>query len=108
MDGHINKYDGEPLEPQFIEARLAEILKGESLDLDVSEDEAKEFVYHYLRTHNGEKLRPVKLIKEAANGYGEPIWRIELAERFTGKAGGEMKVGTKTGATYEFTAAASE
>lgn len=108
MDGHVNKYDGEPPEPKFIEARVNEILKGESWDLDVSEEEAREFAYHYLRTHNGEKLRPVKLVKEAKNGYGEPIWNIELAERFTGKDGGSMKVGIKTGATHEFVKAESE
>lgn len=102
MDGHVIKYDGEPPEPKFIEARVKEILDGSDWDLEVTEDEAREFCYHYLRTHAGEKLRPVKVIKEAKNGYGEPVWNIELAERFTGKTGGTMKVGTKTGSTYEF------
>ena len=59
-------------------------------------------VYHYLRTHGGEKLRPVKLIKESANGHGEPVWNVELAERITGKHGGTMKIGIKTGSTYSF------
>ena len=108
MDGHVNRYDGEPLEPDYIIERVNQILKGKEFDLDVTEEEAKEFVYHYLRTHSAEKFRPVKLIRESANGYGEPVWNIELAERFTGKAGGTMKVGTKTGSTYEYTPASAE
>ena len=108
MDGHVNRYDGEPLEPAYIIERVNQILKGKEFDLDVTEEEAKEFVYHYLRTHSAEKFRPVKLIRESANGYGEPVWNIELAERFTGKAGGTMKVGTKTGSTYEYTPASAE
>ncbi|MBK9143519.1 MAG: 2-oxoacid:acceptor oxidoreductase subunit alpha [Candidatus Melainabacteria bacterium] len=106
MDGHITKYDGEPPEPLYVVEHARRILKGDDIDLDVSEEEAREFVYHYLRTHNGEKLRPVKVIKEAKNGYGEPVWNVELAERFTGKQGGSMKIGVKTGSTYEFNKAA--
>ncbi|MBZ0185782.1 MAG: hypothetical protein K8F91_05965, partial [Candidatus Obscuribacterales bacterium] len=106
MDGHINRYDGEPPEPLYVLEHARRILKGDAIDLDVKEEEAREFVYHYLRTHNGEKLRPVKLIKEVKNGYGEPVWNVELAERFTGKTGGSMKIGIKTGSTYEFNKAA--
>jgi len=106
MDGHITKYDGEPPEPLYVVEHARRILKGDDIDLDVTEDEAREFVYHYLRTHNGEKLRPVKVIKEAKNGHGEPVWNVELVERFTGKQGGSMKIGVKTGSTYEFNKAA--
>ncbi|MGD9685143.1 MAG: hypothetical protein AB7W16_28580, partial [Candidatus Obscuribacterales bacterium] len=106
MDGHITKYDGEPPEPLYVVEHARRILKGDDIDLDVTEEEAREFVYHYLRTHNGEKLRPVKVIKEAKNGHGEPVWNVELVERFTGKQGGSMKIGVKTGSTYEFNKAA--
>jgi len=102
MDAHINRYDGEPIEPKELTERVKEILAGKPRNLDVSEAEAKELAYHYLRTHNGEKLRPIKLLKESPNGFGEPTWAIELAERVSGKPGGKMKIGIKTGATHKF------
>lgn len=102
MDGHVNRYDGEPLEPKEVVGRVQDILNGKKLDLDVSEDDAKEMAYHYLRTHYAEKLRPTKLVRESANGHGEPVWSIELSERATGKHGGKMKIGVHTGATYHF------
>jgi hypothetical protein len=102
MDGHVNRYDGEPLEPKEVAGRVQDILKGKKIDLDVSEDDAKEMAYHYLRTHYAEKLRPVKAVRDSANGHGEPVWNIELAERATGKHGGKMKIGVHTGATYHF------
>jgi hypothetical protein len=105
MDGHINRYDGEPLEPQGVIDSVKELLEGKQKDLDVSEAEAKEMVYHYLRTHSLEKLRPVKLTQEAANGKGEPTWNVEIAERVTGKPGATMVIGTKTGTTHSFTKA---
>ncbi|HEY9715332.1 MAG TPA: hypothetical protein V6C72_17805, partial [Chroococcales cyanobacterium] len=102
MDAHINKYDGEPLEPQMIVDQVKDLVAGKKPNLEVTEDEAKEIAYHYLRTHYAEKLRPVKVSKESANGQGEPIWTIELAERVSGKKGATMKVGVFTGATYSF------
>lgn len=102
MDAHINKYDGEPLEPLYIAAQVKDILANKKQDLEVTELEAKEIAYHYLRTHYQEKLRPVKLVRESANGHGEPVWNIELAERVSGTKGATMKVGTLTGSTYSF------
>lgn len=103
MDGHVNRYDGEPLEPQGVIDSVKEILAGKAKDYDVTEDEAKEMAYHYLRTHFLEKLRPVKVTQEAANGKGEPTWNVELAERVTGKPGGSMVIGARTGTTHSFT-----
>jgi 2-oxoglutarate ferredoxin oxidoreductase subunit alpha len=102
MDAHINKYDGEPLEPLHIVEEVKEIVASKTKNLDVSEAEAKEIAYHYLRTHYQEKLRPVKLTKEAANGHGEPVWNIEFAERVSGTTGATMKVGAVTGSTFSF------
>ncbi|MDZ4834333.1 MAG: 2-oxoacid:acceptor oxidoreductase subunit alpha [Candidatus Melainabacteria bacterium] len=102
MDEHINRYDGEPFEPQGLVDRIKEIMENKALDLDVSEADAKEMAYHYLRTHNFEKMRPIAASKEAANGKGEPIWVVELAERVTGKKAGSMKIGSRTGSTYSF------
>jgi 2-oxoglutarate ferredoxin oxidoreductase subunit alpha len=102
MDAHINKYDGEPLEPLHIVEEVKEIMASKKKNLDVSEAEAKEIAYHYLRTHYQEKLRPVKLVREAANGHGEPVWNIEFAERVSGTKGATMKVGAVTGSTFSF------
>jgi len=102
MDVHINKYDGEPFEPKEITDRIKSIAANKEHSLDVSEAEAREIAYHYLRTHNAEKLRPIKLVRESANGHGEPVWNIELAERVSGKKGAKMKVGVLTGATYSY------
>ena len=102
MDANINKYDGEPLEPMHVVEEVKEILASKKKNLDVSEAEAKEIAYHYLRTHYQEKLRPVKLTREAANGHGEPVWNIELAERVSGSTGATMKVGAVTGSTFSF------
>lgn len=100
MDAHINRYDGEPIEPEFILEHVERILAGKELSYDVTEEEAKDFAYHYLRTHSAEKLRPVAVAKEAGNSYGEPVWNVQLAERATGAKSGNIKVGIKTGATY--------
>jgi 2-oxoglutarate ferredoxin oxidoreductase subunit alpha len=102
MDAHINKYDGEPLEPKYIADRVKDILAGKKENLEVTEAEAKEIAYHHLRTHYLEKLRPVKLTRESANGHKEPVWNIEFAERTSGTKGATMVVGAFTGATYSF------
>lgn len=102
MDDHINRYDGEPIEPLYVVQHVERILAGKAIDLEVTEDEAKELAYHYVRTHAAEKLRPTTLVKEATNGYGEPTWNVELTERATGKPAAKMKVGASTGATYSF------
>ena len=100
MDAYINKYDGEPYTPKELAQEIKDKLATKPSTLDVTEADAKEIAYHYLRTHNGEKLRPSKVVQESVNGYGEPTWYIELAERATGKKNGFMKVGLRTGATY--------
>lgn len=106
MDAHINKYDGEPMEPQHIVDQVKALVGNKKPGLELSEAEAKEIGYHYLRTHFAEKLRPVKLTKESANGHGEPVWNIEFAERVANDKGAakgaKMKVGSMTGATYSF------
>jgi hypothetical protein len=68
----------------------------------VTEDEAKEIAYHYLRTHYTEKLRPGTVSKHEKNGRGEPTWRVELVERSTGNKAAELEVGVQTGATYSY------
>ncbi len=102
MDAHINRYDGEPIEPLYIVERVKALVAQKEECLLVKEEEAKEIAYHYLRTHAAEKLRPVGVSRESANGFGEPVWHVELAERITGKKAATMKIGIETGATYSF------
>ncbi|HMX46075.1 MAG TPA: transketolase C-terminal domain-containing protein, partial [Candidatus Obscuribacter sp.] len=108
MDAHINRYDGEPLEPAFVAEHVKRILAGKALSLECTEEEAKDIGYHYLRTHALEKLRPSKLTKESGNGFGEQVWNIEFTERATGKTGARMLVGVSTGSTHSFEKLASE
>ena len=100
MDAHITKYDGEPIEPHYVCTQVRDALAGKKVCLEVTEDEAREIAYHYLRTHYAEKLRPGKLTREEKNGRGEPTWKIELVERSTGNKAAEMVVGVSTGSTY--------
>lgn len=100
MDHHVTKYDGEPIEPHYVCTQVREALAGKKVCLDVTEDEAREIAYHYLRTHYAEKLRPGKLTREEKNGRGEPTWKIELVERSSGNKAAEMVVGASTGSTY--------
>lgn len=102
MDHHINKYDGEPMEPHMIVNGVKEYIAKKQINLELSELEAKEIAYHYLRTHYAEKLRPTSVTRESANGHGEPVYNVELSERATGNKGGTIRIGTMTGATYSF------
>ncbi|MBY0357788.1 MAG: 2-oxoacid:acceptor oxidoreductase subunit alpha [Candidatus Obscuribacterales bacterium] len=102
MDAHINRYDGEPLEPVEVATKVKNILAGKTECLNVREEEAREMAYHYLRTHFAERLRPAAITKHEANGHGEPTWKIELVERSSGKKEAEMVVGVHTGSTYSF------
>jgi|AGTN01.2.fsa_nt_gi 2-oxoacid:acceptor oxidoreductase, alpha subunit len=102
MDGHINRYDGEPFEPQNIIDEVKRITSKKEQNLDVTEEDAKEMAYHYLRTHAHEKLRPMKIVQESANGHGEPVWNVELVERVTGKKGGSIQFGVHTGTKHGF------
>ncbi|MBI1951612.1 MAG: 2-oxoacid:acceptor oxidoreductase subunit alpha, partial [Acidobacteria bacterium] len=71
----ILKYDGEPFEPQQIAERVKAILEGQLRRLDVTEAEAREIAYHYLRSRLGEELRPGRLERLPAERQDEPLWR---------------------------------
>lgn len=103
MDGHVNRYDGEPLDPAYVIAHIKNILGNKAICLEVTEDEAKEISYHYLRTHYLERLRPGVIRQESQNGHSEPIWSVELVERTTGDKAGALTIGVKTGHTYNYT-----
>ena len=98
----ILKYDGEPLEPGGIAAQVRAILKGQTHSLDVSESEAREIAYHYVRVRLGDEVRPGQIGKAESNGYGEPIWKVEIVNRETGTKTGELHVGMQTGSTHSW------
>jgi hypothetical protein len=68
----------------------------------VTESEAREIAYHYVRVHLTDEVRPGKIQKAAANGHGEPIWKIEVVGRDNGEQHGELHVGVETGSTYSW------
>jgi 2-oxoglutarate/2-oxoacid ferredoxin oxidoreductase subunit alpha len=102
MEDQINRYDGEPMEPMWIVQHVQDILAGKKVDYDVTEEEARDIAYHYLRTHFAEKMRPVKFTKEERNGKGEALWHVEFVDRTSGEKQAELTIGAKTGATYTF------
>jgi 2-oxoglutarate ferredoxin oxidoreductase subunit alpha len=102
MDAHVNRYDGEPLEPRQIADEVKALLAGKKICLDVSEADAKEMAYHYLRTHASERFRPGKISRKESSKHNEPVWNVEIVERISGKKEAEMEIGISTGATYSY------
>jgi 2-oxoglutarate ferredoxin oxidoreductase subunit alpha len=98
----ILKYDGEPFEPRQIAARVRAIVEGKPHSLDVTESEAREIAYHYVRVHLNEEVRPGKVRKAATNGHGEATWNIEIVGRENGEKHGDLSVGVETGSTYSW------
>jgi 2-oxoglutarate/2-oxoacid ferredoxin oxidoreductase subunit alpha len=96
----ILKYDGEPFEPGTIAKQVRGILKGEKVSLDVNLAEAREIAYHHVRVHMRDEARPGKITKVDGNGFGEPVWQIEIVHRDSGEKQGELQVGVETGSTY--------
>ena len=96
--GVIRKYDGEPFEPRFVAQHVERILAGKPLDLDVTEEDAREIAYHYIRTHLSPKVRPGRILRETANGRQEPVWQVELVTRAEGHRTGELEIGVESGA----------
>ena len=47
-----------------------------------------------------EEARPGKITKVDGNGFGEPVWQIEIVHRDSGEKQGELQVGVETGSTY--------
>jgi 2-oxoglutarate ferredoxin oxidoreductase subunit alpha len=106
VDGLILKYDGEPFDPMHVVAEARAMIQGRALDGRVTEDEAREIAYHYIRIHLGDKARPICLTPTPANGYGEPLWEIEVADRKSGQPLGKLVLGQETGSTHEWQAGA--
>jgi 2-oxoglutarate ferredoxin oxidoreductase subunit alpha len=93
----ILKYDGEPFEPRQIAEEVKAILEGRPRRLDVTEAEAREIAYHYVRTRLSEELRPGRLERLSEDGQGEPLWLVEIINRDSGHKQGELRIGVETG-----------
>ena len=78
------------------------ILNKEPLDLRVTEEEAREIAYHYIRLHLKDKLRPKQTVEVTRNGYGESVWMLELVDRENGQSKGQLTVGVETGSTHKW------
>jgi 2-oxoglutarate ferredoxin oxidoreductase subunit alpha len=104
VSAQILKYDGEPFEPRQIAEQVRAIVAGKPHSLDVTESEAREIAYHYVRVHLNDEVRPGKIQKAAANGQGEAIWKIEVVTREGAEKRGELVVGVETGSTYSWKA----
>ncbi len=102
VDEKMLVYDGEPIEPNAITERVVDILKGNSLDTRVTEEEAREIAYHYIRVHLSNKARPKNIVQVNHNGYGEPVWDLELVDRKTGDIYGKLAIGVETGSTHKW------
>lgn len=104
VDHLILRYDGEPFDPGEVAMRARRILEGVAEDPLVPEERAREMAYHYIRIHLGDRGRPVRFEPVAENGYHEPVWRIEVADRKAGRSMGHLFIGRETGSTYEWRA----
>ncbi|HEY4579950.1 MAG TPA: 2-oxoacid:acceptor oxidoreductase subunit alpha [Candidatus Acidoferrales bacterium] len=102
VSDQILKYDGEPFEPAQISAQVRAIVAGQPRSLDVTESEAREIAYHYVRVHLNDEFRPGRVQKAAGNGLGEALWKIDVVTREGGEKRGELQVGVETGSTYSW------
>jgi 2-oxoglutarate ferredoxin oxidoreductase subunit alpha len=107
-DATILKYVGEPFTPGYISQAVQAILTGRSPSLDVTQDEAREIAYHYIRVKLANEVRPVAYEQASLPGYEEPIWQVALAGRKEGEPRGTLLIGVQTGATYAWQAYAPE
>jgi 2-oxoglutarate ferredoxin oxidoreductase subunit alpha len=100
VDHVLTRYDGEPFEPAYIVRRVRALVEGPPLDLRVEEHEAREMAYHYVRIYMQERTRPGRLRQISGDGYGEPVWEVELVGRADGKPEGTLIIGAETGSMY--------
>ncbi|HEY3136123.1 MAG TPA: 2-oxoacid:acceptor oxidoreductase subunit alpha [Blastocatellia bacterium] len=107
VDDRILKYDCEPFEPGQIVEEVKAILEGRERSRNLTEDEAREMAYHYIRSLLGETLRPGKINQVEGNGYNEAIWNVEIVSRESAEKRGELLIGVETGSTYSWRPAES-
>ena len=107
-DHLIAKYDGEPFEPAGIVRGVQAILEGRPPDGRLSEAEAREVAYHYIRIHLEDKARPARLAQTPADGRGEPAWEVEIVDREELDPRGKLIIGMDTGSIHAWEPAAKK
>ncbi len=100
----ILKYAGDPFTPGYITRAVQDIVAGRPFSLDVTQDEAREIAYHFIRVKLANEVRPVGFEQVSLPGYDEPVWRVTLAGRKEGEPRGTLLIGVQTGATYTWQA----
>ena len=100
VDHHILKYDCEPFEPHHIVDEVKAILEGRERSTDVTQDEARDMAYHYIRSRLSETLRPGNINQREGNGFDEAVWDVEIVSRESGEKRGKLLIGVETGSTY--------
>jgi 2-oxoglutarate ferredoxin oxidoreductase subunit alpha len=101
-DHVVTRYDGEPLDPDYVAVRVKECVEGREHDLRVQESEAREMAYHYARIHLHDEARPVRVAERAKGGFGEPVFEVELVSRKSKESRGKLVIGRETGAVHAF------
>lgn len=104
-DDVILRYDGEPFNPGEVADRAQKILAGKPEDRRVTEAEAREMAYHYIRIHLADRARPVSFATAPPAEFGESVWHVEIADRKSGTRMGELLIGEDTGSTHAWRAA---
>jgi 2-oxoglutarate ferredoxin oxidoreductase subunit alpha len=95
--GLILKYDGEPFTPAEIADQVQLRISGCVPSGRLTDAEARETAYHYIRTRLHDALRPTQT--RLVDGANEPVWRVTLVDRKGGRVAGELSIGAETGAT---------
>jgi 2-oxoglutarate/2-oxoacid ferredoxin oxidoreductase subunit alpha len=98
--GLILKYDGEPFTPAEIAEEVQLRLAGRVPSGRLTEAEARETAYHFIRSRLHDALRPATA--RLMDGADEPVWRLALADRKAGKVAGDLFVGADTGAILKW------
>ena len=90
------------MEPGYIAREARAILEGRPRSRDLSEADAREMAYHYVRSRLGDTFRPA-VIERIPRGNGdEPVWKVQLISRDSGEYQGDLLIGIETGATYDW------
>ncbi len=102
VDDLILRYDGEPFEPGDIVERVKAILEGHPQNGLVTQNEAREIAYHYIRVYLKEKGRPVGFEEVSDNGYNEPVWQVKISDKKDGGPVGDLFIGRETGSIHDW------
>ncbi len=102
VDDLITRYDGELIEPAWLATRVARKLSGEAEDLSVSESEAREMAYHYIRIRLKDKARPAACEVVTNGEHAEPVWKVEIVDRGGAGTQGTLIIGKDSGSMLKY------